>query len=86
MQTTTQFSLPSSKSSSNLSSNFRCHTGKKLKQRGESDMTAMLDEELEVWNILDMDADGEPAMYNLGTIDGTGRDQPDPFTGAVLGI
>ncbi|TBU55739.1 hypothetical protein BD310DRAFT_932912 [Dichomitus squalens] len=82
MQTTTQFSLPSSKSSSNLSSNFRCHTGKKLK----SDMTAMLDEELEVWNILDMDAGGEPAMYNLGTIDGTGRDQPDPFTGAVLGI
>ncbi|EJF60609.1 hypothetical protein DICSQDRAFT_62505 [Dichomitus squalens LYAD-421 SS1] len=56
------------------------------KRRGESDMTATLDEELEVWNILDMDADGEPAMNDLGTIDGAGREQPDPFTSAVLGI
>ncbi|TBU51298.1 hypothetical protein BD310DRAFT_942406 [Dichomitus squalens] len=38
----------SSESSSDLSSIFCSHTGKCQKQRGESDMRAMLDEELGV--------------------------------------
>ncbi|TBU52374.1 hypothetical protein BD310DRAFT_970853 [Dichomitus squalens] len=63
---------------------FSCHYWQK--RREDSDMTASLDEELEVWNILDMDADGEPATETSETIDGAWGNQPDAFTSAVLGI
>ena len=57
------------------------------KRAEHSDMTATLQEELDIWDVLDMDADGEPEIDDLET-SGSGErgNQPDAFTSAVLGI